>query len=468
MARFALPVGLVFALCSTAAVAQYTPPDPNGLEGIIVETYYIADANDATDTDGGPGLNVGSKTYRVYVDMLPGYKLLTVGGFTNHPLTMSTSTAFFNNEDRGEAWGGDINDLNLDENTVAVDSWLTIGAASDAHWGVLKTADPDGSLVGGTNNDGGSAGIPEGLLANDTQALGVPLTTSDGLWSTSLPPSINAVGTAPDLFEPGGSNNYSNDNFAYAVLGGIGSPDSLSNRILIGQFTTDGVFSYCLNLFIKLPDSLVCPDPECHEFLIFYGNLLPADTAGVGSANENIFTLNSLCFDSSVLLADCEGVPGGPAQPGSACDDGNADTSNDAYAQNCDCLGDDCLGVAGGTALPGQPCDDGNPETGSDMWQSGCLCEGSVGVLEHEFARAITATPNPTNDLVRLSIDGLNGERTGYELIDLLGQRLLAENLGVRSGDWSGTIDMSGLPQGVYLLAITAGSRQHIERIVKL
>ncbi|MBK8500681.1 MAG: hypothetical protein IPL52_18120 [Flavobacteriales bacterium] len=46
-------------LCS-ALGAQYAPPDGSALQGLIVERYYIADANDAADTDGGPGLVEGA------------------------------------------------------------------------------------------------------------------------------------------------------------------------------------------------------------------------------------------------------------------------------------------------------------------------------------------------------------------------------------------------------------------------
>ncbi len=447
-----------------ALLAQYTPPDGSALQGLIVERYYVADANDAADTDGGPGLVAGATTYRVFVDLKAGYKLLTVGGFEDHPISMGTSTTFFNNEDRGGPWGNGINDIHLDVNTVAIDSWLTIGGASDAHWGVLKSADPDGSIVGGANNDGGSTGTP--LLVNDDVSMGTPLTDADGLWSISEPPTINAVGTAPDLFEPGGSNTYSNANYAWAVLGGISAPDT-NNRILIGQFTTDGVLSYCLNLFVKIPDSLVCGDPACHDFLIYYANLLPEDTAGTSIANDNIFTHPTLCYESTAVEADCAGVVGGTALPGTACDDGNADTSNDTYAQNCDCLGEDCLGIMGGGALPGTPCDDGDPGTTTDIWMTGCTCEGSVGL--EELARGtLTVTPNPTRDIVRVSVTGTNGGSIRYELIDMVGAVVMRADISTPGQDWNGTIDLSVLGQGLYYLNMNVGAQRLVQRIVKL
>ena len=77
-------------------------------------------------------------------------------------------------------------------------------------------------------------------------------------------------------------------------------------------------------------------------------------------------------------VLDCQGVPGGPAVPGSSCDDGNANTVNDTWTANCQCEGDplDCLGVPNGAALPGSPCNDGDPDTGNDTWDSSCNCSG--------------------------------------------------------------------------------------------
>ncbi|QAA83006.1 BspA family leucine-rich repeat surface protein [Aequorivita sp. H23M31] len=46
---------------------------------------------------------------------------------------------------------------------------------------------------------------------------------------------------------------------------------------------------------------------------------------------------------------DCEGVPGGPAQPGTPCDDGDPNTLNDVYDEDCNC--------AGVIPSPGDSCD---------------------------------------------------------------------------------------------------------------
>lgn len=458
-----LTLSTILLLAATGGImAQYTPPDPSGFQGLIVEPYYVANAQDASDTDGSSELEEGAVTYRVFVDLKPGYKLLTVGGFPSHPFTINTSTILFNNDDRGEAWGDDINDIHLNKNSVMIDSWLSMGAASDAHWGVLKADDPDGSLV---NNDGGSTGSP--MLANSTSAMGIPLGTADGLYAPSVPPSITYVGSAPAMFDPAGPSSYSDDNFAWAVLGGVQGPDT-ANRILIGQFTTDGVLDVCFNLWVRIPDTLVCNDPNCHEIMEFYATLLPSDTAGGGFGADNKFTHPTLCFNSGNQQVDCLGVPGGPALPGTACDDGNADTQNDVYDANCTCLGEDCLGVPGGNALPGEPCDDGDPNTANDTWQTGCICSGINSVQELAPAPAVTVSPNPTRDVLRIGIADLSGQHVVLTLRNALGQTVLTQDLGPMNGDRQQVLDLGGQATGVYFLEVTVGAQRTVKRVSKL
>lgn len=444
-------------IAAHTSAQTYSPPNPNGFEGIIVETYYVADADDAADTDGGPGLVEGAKTYRVYADMRPGYKLVSVSGIPNHPLTIATTTSFFNNDDRGEAWGRDIPAQHLNKNTVAIDSWLSFGPASTQHWGVLKSEDPNGSIVGGPNNQ-------SGLLANDAPAMGAPLTISDGLLSLGTPPgTIAFVGTAPDCFEPGGSSSYSNDNFAWAILGGVPGPTE-SNRVLIGQFTTDGDFSFCLNVALRIPDSLVCGDPNCHTLLQFYSEVLVSDTLGQGYGGQNIFSHPTLCFNSANQQVDCLGVPNGTALPGTPCDDGNPDTSNDQYSPGCTCWGQDCAGIYGGAALPGTPCDDGDPATANDTWQPGCICEGSTGIHDGAVTR-VRISPNPTRGPLRIDIDG-TAATWQWELRDLAGRRVMGQGSGAQAGR-SYVLDLSGLSAGSYLLVVEADGQRAQQRIVK-
>jgi hypothetical protein len=153
-------LGLGFCLLAFFGQAQ------NGLEGIIVEKYYIANAADAAGSVGT--LPVGSVTYRIWVDMLPGYKFKMAYGDGANPLKLTTTTTFFNNEDRG-ATTPSYTVTQAKANTVMLDSWLSVGAANSAKLGVMKSED-DG--VGTYVN-------ANGLLANTDAAMGIPLSSSE-------------------------------------------------------------------------------------------------------------------------------------------------------------------------------------------------------------------------------------------------------------------------------------------------
>jgi hypothetical protein len=316
-------------------------------------------------------------------------------------------------------------------------------------------------------NDGGSLGVPDTLMHNYVPSMGIPLTTADGLYNTGTPPpAITSVGTAPTAFNMAGGNSFVSQDFAWAVLGGVEGPTP-ENKILIGQFTTDGTLTFCLNLWVKIPDSLVCSDPNCHEILEFYGTLLASDTAGGGIPTQNKFTHPTLCFDSGTLQFDCLGVPGGSALPGTPCDDGNVYTTSDEYDPSCNCLGHDCVGVLGGTALPGAPCDDGNANTINDTLDTGCNCVGiPTAIDEHTNAVAVSVHPNPTHDLLWVEVSGAKGS-VSVELSDMLGQRLIKRDLPKLSGSSSGSLDLSALSRGVYFLTLTMDGQVQVQRITR-
>jgi len=221
-----------------------------GLENIIVEKYYISDANDATVNADGGVLPIGSVTYRVYVDMLPGYKMQAVYGLPApnfHELRISTTTLFFNNEDRG-ATTPTYSKTNARNNTVMLDSWISVGAACVGNFGVLKSED-DG-VANNNNNDG--------VLQNNNSDAGIPLTLQDG-FILGTPEPVTTLGIDAQLAIFDNTNDVANGSVfstsdgAWSALNGATGPNPETNKVLIGQFTTDGVFSFELNIQLGTP-----------------------------------------------------------------------------------------------------------------------------------------------------------------------------------------------------------------------
>ena len=223
-----------------------------GLEGVVIEPYYIADANDA----GTPGFPVppGAATYRVYVDMTPNWQLQAIFGATNisngdvDTLVIRSTQPFFNNEDRGRAFGYLISTTNIDENTVSLDSWFTTGRSSNTTLGVLKPEDTSGGAPAFPNVDG--------LLQNNDPAAGIPISIADGNITGPSSSTWTLVGiTMADLSLFDNTNLVGNQFvIANGALTSFTSPPqgpNATNKVLIGQFTTAGTFSGQLNVQLK-------------------------------------------------------------------------------------------------------------------------------------------------------------------------------------------------------------------------
>ncbi|MCF8381707.1 MAG: T9SS type A sorting domain-containing protein [Bacteroidales bacterium] len=228
MKKIILSIALLFAI-----IAGYS----QGLENLIVEKYYTASAADAA-LEGGVLTN-GAVTYRIFIDMAPGYKLTAVFGIVPNPLYIETTTGFYNNDDRGDAIANSIGDSRVADNTVSLDSWISLGATSAGRIGVLKTEDSDGSILGHLTNTGVGT---TNLVAADglTAATPAGVSTIPALTATTVNAFFgNGSGLTGPRFEI-------NDGSWYTFGGTYG--DAVNNRVLVAQITTDGDLTFDLNV----------------------------------------------------------------------------------------------------------------------------------------------------------------------------------------------------------------------------
>jgi hypothetical protein len=236
--NFILTLCIIFSLSKVNA--------QNGIESIIVEKYYVSNASDATGSIGV--LPAGSVTYRIFVDMLQGYKFQMAYGTAIHPLFINTTTSFFNNEDYGST-NPTFSKANAAKNTVMLDSWLSAGAACANNFGILKSEDNGVSNIVNTN----------GLLQNNNSSAGIPLTSQDGIISVSgrSPGAFGTLGIDAEIavFDATSQagNSFTVSNGSWYCLAGAMGPDTVSNKVLIAQITTNGVLSFELNIQIGTP-----------------------------------------------------------------------------------------------------------------------------------------------------------------------------------------------------------------------
>lgn len=247
--KFILICSFLAAINSTIYAQQnssLTHIDSLALENIIVEKYYVSELIDFTDSTAGI-LPAGSVTYRIFVDMKPGYSLQVVYGNQKHELFFKTTTTFFNNLECRAETGFNIDAKRLNESTIALDSWITMGAASRLHTGILRSEDNDGSS----------------FIKNRNSFI-----KADGLTKGTLP-NFQIFNLDLNFFNNDSTASYfSVSDGAWAALGGVKGPTE-ENRVLIAQLTTSGKLTFGVNVQIGTPEGgviqFVAKNPEGSE-----------------------------------------------------------------------------------------------------------------------------------------------------------------------------------------------------------
>lgn len=424
-----LRIGLLLSLgCSLPAVHAQSD-----IEQVTVETYYISDVNDATDTIGG-GLAAGSITYRVFLDLCDSCALRAIYGDAGHPLDITSTAPIFNNLDRGKSFGHQISFNALDENTVALDSWISLGAACNQRLGARKVVDTDGSVIGGANNDGGSANGP-GLLANTDAAAGIPITEQDGLvpvgQGSALPPNFIVQGLGPDsvLKDSTIATAFHSSNTRIACsTPGVKGPDA-SNELLIAQITTTGSLSFHLNVEIEKPDGTIL-------------RYVAKDTLLTQGETPNGFLTyppQCGCTDPDYLEYD----------PTAGCDDGSC-----ATAIVFGCLDPAACNYStwANFNVPALCCYGPDSCNGLDI---SIVCPTYVIAEERDRPWAITVAPNPVNEVLWLRSNRTITGGTLIAILDRTGRVVQRTEQVHLLADAQEAIDVSALARGTYILTAT-------------
>ena len=423
------------------------------VEKVIVETYYVSDANDATDTIGGY-LEEGSTTYRIYVDLKPGTKLQKIYGDVNHPIKIASTKNFFNNKSDGQTFAKNFSKNRYFENTVSLDSWLTLGQtsriASKTYFGILKIEDQNGSFIGGINNDGGSAGIAGGLLNNQDIRSGIPVTLSDGFDTMSTIPSSwadygiidNTSGIDSTIF---GSVNQGFQFISYNAglqNSGVSGVNPDSNKVLIAQLTTKGDISFEINI-------------EVQE-----------------SVGTNVNIVKYVATDS-ILLPGEKLCPFLKYPPVCGCKDPNYLEYNAGYG--CD-NNDSCKKRIVYGCTDSMACNF-DPEANFNLPELCCypgfcndrdlsvVCPASFFRYRGKFE--LNLFPNPSKDQITVQLSIEENKRSNFEIYNSIGKIVMKKNIDIISNTLNNQIDISNLDDGLYLFRFNTDDKSYSKPFIK-
>ena len=216
-------LSVLLVLCCVTGFSQ--------LDGVYVETHPLSGTIGTTDFDG-------FSTYRIYAQTTnPTDRLLTIIGSQTCPLDISTSTSFYKNSFASGNTASSLSEFLLPFiPELEYTSFVTIGNVTDASVGIPRIEDPTGRvpLAGGSTTIINGSTDPLDIWEPTFSAGGnISISGFNGSSWFALPGSSNSIGTG------------------------------VNNSICIGQFTTDGDFSFNVNLGIFPEDQGEIPYTNC-------------------------------------------------------------------------------------------------------------------------------------------------------------------------------------------------------------
>ncbi len=232
-------------------IASFSSYCQDGLEGIIVEEYYVSsEADNAAEKRSGT-LAEGSVTYRIYVDLKPGYRFQAAYGSPGHPLKIKSTAPFFNHNWSGTTNSAILPEKALGDDVALLDSWLSVGAAGENHLAIPLAYDKVEKDV--------LIQFKKGFLENQNKRKGYKLSEKDGLSRSVFIPfptffqidsCLKFLGTTT----VGDSLVIHNGAWACMGKGSVGADSLSTNTVCIAQLTTAGKLSFELNIMIGGPD----------------------------------------------------------------------------------------------------------------------------------------------------------------------------------------------------------------------
>jgi len=263
---------------------------------ILISSSYIfcqtpqvfIDQQAHTGVVGGADLT-GFSTFRLFAQLdNTSQELVSIIGEESLPAFVQTTTSFYQ-DSFGNSTGSQINSAFYPfVPALEYDSYVTVGYSSSTTVGIPFSEEPTGNV--------------ESLLTNAITAIEDPNAPWIENFESGGNIDLTSLAGGGWFNLPGNQGNF-----------GVG----VNNSVLIGQFTTDGNLSFCLNVQVLENDESTLSE-VCGSGL----NASCGDDTACNYDSQALEVNNDLCIYA-----------------GSSCDDGDLNTLSDTLNENCVCQG---------------------------------------------------------------------------------------------------------------------------------
>ncbi|MFM7104272.1 MAG: hypothetical protein ACKOW8_02040 [Flavobacteriales bacterium] len=222
-----------------------------GLEGILLEKFYEVNEKDRSVQHLSGVIDEGAITWRIFLDLEPGYRFQAAYGTTEHPLELNSTAVIYNHNGYGNYCPNVIMEKFFHQDILFLDSWFSTGAATETQLAIPRGYDID------RQHD--FIRFEKGFLENDLGDGNGKLAMRDGMddAETMVFPTFYHMDEAQkQMMTTAVSNHVVIEDGAWAAMGkGALGLDSLGrNHLLIAQITPAGDLECKLNIMIGTPD----------------------------------------------------------------------------------------------------------------------------------------------------------------------------------------------------------------------
>jgi hypothetical protein len=409
-------------------------------EGMIVEKYYVSNDNDTMGSFDTTKLPENSYTYRIFVDLADSVRLKSIYADSTHPIEISASQNFFQHS-FGDVYGFNIQSSLVNHQSLGrlgLDTWFTIGFATDSHYGILKEKDPDSTIFSNM------------VLTSQDTAMGISLQDKDGLVLADS--AFDGFGIAKPFESQKPFYNDSMTAFFKTYKPVLQSTDGYiapneENIILIGQITTSGDIQIKLNLELIKP-RLGGSFFDTYHYVSTDTLLGEVDDVQVIFSNELIYPPKAgcmdpyfLCYDPNAVIegaCNCDSIRFGCLDP-NAC---NYDPDNaNWHLQGLCCYGPDS-------------CD------GRDI---DIVCPGYFKSREISFK--VFPKPISAQEVLNFELYIPKKDAIEIQVFDVFGTKVLNKKLGWVENNHKGDIIMPDVNSGVYIVRLMTTKSTVSEKI---
>jgi hypothetical protein len=400
------------------------------LEGVFVETYYVADSIDASFESETP-IQEGSVTYRVFLKLIPGSSLIEIFGDESHPFRVESTRRFFNHYN-GVTYGYLANRADYEDDTFGLDTYITLGQVAkqgnNRFFGLPRDQDST-SFIGGDNSNGVLEGLSEvdgieilNLSINDFNAYGVEDFNTGN--DTTIFGSLNV-------------DSVYMSNSMKLQCSGVYGVLSDSNYVMIAQLTTLGDLTFSINALVR-------------------------DSSG----SEIRYVSNNILEGENDEFASFLNYP-----PACGCTDPNYIEYNAAYS--CSEEGD-CQHLVVAGCMDEFAC---NYDSSANLnipslccYPGFCQDRDIEEVCPHIKGESfdIDVFPNPAEQYVTLQIISGVESDTEIDITNYNGVSLYSERLSSPALNFSKRIDVASWAPGVYHVRVKAINKVQHSILVKL